>query len=174
MRSKQTIKPRYEKIFSAISKARPYWEKLADVSKNCYRSGCILYQSANPHLKPLSSKDNAFSWAEPPTEEDVNLLRLGIPLSFDARSSNCYILQSSAVDSMTDSEIEFLLTKPVVADGEAVEKIINRGFGHYFPFKLVNIVDDNAFEYFTNDSVNPREGTIFRENPYSSKMILST
>jgi hypothetical protein len=160
----------YERLFAAYAKARPYWERLAKISKDGYRCGAAVYQSATPHMAPLAEGDKPFSWAEPPTEREYNLFRLGVPMSLDARGAVSYLLRGNAVAAMSDAEIEELLAKPVLADGDAVQALIERGYGEYFPLRLVPLYDDTAQEEFTNDPINPAgHGHYFQENPYASK-----
>ena len=159
----------YEQIFSALSGARPYFDRLLEISRKGRRGGVCIFQSKYPYRTCGDSAKAPFKWAERYcTEADVPFTRLGIPLCFDNRSPSSYVLKSSTVDSMSDGEIEFLLSKPTLTDGDAVRKIIDRGFGSYFGIKP-SPAERHGLERFTADAINGKYAALFfDENPYSS------
>ena len=69
---------------------------------------------------------------------------------------------------MTDADIEFLLTRPVITDGESVAKLILRGFANRFsltPEPLGNLSE----EHFTDSPINlSSAGSFYNENPYAA------
>ena len=159
----------YERIFAAVAKARPYWEKLREVSKNGIRTGASIYWGEAPELRPLTENDQPFLWDNILIEADVNLLRLGIPVTYDQRLPGAYLIHHNTVDGLTDKDIEFLLTKPVIADGESVAKIIERGYGDRFAFTMREITNDGTSEHFTDCEINGEKGgQFYNENPYAA------
>ena len=159
----------YEKIFSAIAKTRPYWERLREVSKNGIRTGASVYWGEAPEMRPLGENDPPFLWDNILIEPDLNLLRLGIPVTYDQRHPGAYLIHHNTVDGLTDRDIEFLLTKPVLADGESVAKIIDRGFGDRFSFTMKQINADGPSEHFTECEINgEKSGQFYNENPYAA------
>ena len=160
----------YEKIFKGFKKMRPYWERLSTVSKNDYRGTLAIYWGKEPHLKPLLKEDKPFSWDYVLNEADINFLRLGVPLSYDNRADIAYILHNKTVDSMTDGDIEFLLTKPVITDCECIKKLCDRGFKNRFNF-TVERIGTNTMEYFTDAFGKEYEGLFLKENPYAHKFM---
>ena len=160
----------YEKIFAGLKKMRPYWERLSTVAKEGYRGSISIYWGKEPHLKSLNKQAPPFSWDYVLNEADVNLMRLGVPLSYDSRGDIAYILHNKTVDSMTDSDIEFLLTKPVITDGICIEKLIKRGFKDRFNFTTCKI-GSNTTEYFTDAFGKEYLGRFYKENPYASKFM---
>lgn len=158
----------YEKIFTAIANARPYWEKLSNISRCCYRSGVSIYLGDTPHLKTLDKDDQPFCWDKVLDESDINLLRIGVPLTYDKRKPAAYLLHHDAVDGLTNKEIEFLLTKPVLADGESVAKICSRGFSHHFALTPI-AAHNNTEEFFSASPLKgDKQGLFYNENPYAA------
>jgi len=159
----------YEKILAKFSENRTYWEKLSAISRNCYRGGICIYEGEKPHLKRLSDKDEPYSWVTRLSEKDINLFRIGIPVMYDKRLAKVYLLHHNSVEGLTDEDIRFLLTQPVVTDGESVDKLIQRGWGDYFGFDI-KYAPQADYEVFTQHSVNgSRAGIQYGENPYASK-----
>ena len=158
----------YERIFAEFSRIRPYWERLSEIAKKYYRGGVSVFQAEKRFMRKISEKDTPFlAWCDIPEEKDYNLLRLGVPMSFDTRRPSSYVLHSNIVDTLTDEEIEFLLTKPVLTDGEAVDKLAKRGYGDRFPLRAVHYEKD-GYEIFTSHKINGEKcGNIFNENPYA-------
>lgn len=159
----------YERIFSALSEARPYFERLSEVSFRGYRGGACIYQSKKPFATEPNENEAPFAWAERyVAEKDIPFTRLGIPLCFEDRAPSSYILKSGFVDAMSDAEIENLLSKPVLTDADSVAKIISRGFGEYFGTEPIR-TKESGFERFTDDEINgSRAGMFYDENPYAS------
>lgn len=159
----------YEKIFSAIADMRPYWEKLASISKQTYRAGASIYWGESPEMRPLKESEPPFLWDKMLWEAETSLIRIGVPLTYDQRGDFVYVIHRNTVDGLTDKDIEFLLGKPVLTDGESVAKLIERGFGSYFAFRCRHI-GNNTEEHFTD---NPITGDLSRmfynENAISSK-----
>jgi hypothetical protein len=157
----------YEKIFKRFRDFRPYWERLSSISKNDYRGGVSIYWGESPELKPLKSGDPLVSWDKVLKEPDVNLTRVGVPLTYDSRGSAAYLIHHDTVEGLTDKDIEFLLTKPVITDGESVQKICERGYADRFGF-TPEAKDNNTTEYFTELCGEGSLGQFFNENPYAA------
>ena len=154
----------YENQYREFSLVYPYWEKLSEVSKSAVRSGVCIYTSSMPHLKKIKEDEPSLSWAERLKEPDYKLMRLGIPVTFDKRNPDAYILHRENTRALTDEEIEFLLNKPVIADGESIEILFERGYGKYFGFSMENIDDENAYEHYSDKDM-------YYENPYAAKTV---
>ena len=159
----------YERILSALSEARPYFERLSEVSRVGNRAGVCIYREKKPYNIPKGQNCAPFEWAERCCfEKHIPFTRLGIPYTFEDEGASCYALRSTVVDAMSDGEIEELLRRPVITDGDAVRKIVERGFGSYFGIKLLP-TGERAFERFTDDEINGKySGIFFDENPYAS------
>lgn len=158
----------YEKIFAKISGVKPYWDRLSEISANCCRGGVNIYMGKQPHLRVISEDSEPFSWVPYMLESEIGWLKLGIPITYDRRNPSAYILNHNWVNSLTDEDISFLLTKPVIADGESIQKLIERGFGSYFALKP-EPVGNGTMEIFTNNPINgSKSGQFYNENPYAS------
>jgi len=158
----------YERIFARIAELRPYWERLSKVSKTCSRSGVAIYWGTAPHLSPSAEGAPLCAWDRVLLENDIRLMRLGVPLTYEQSRPAAYLLHHATVDAMTDADIEFLLTRPVITDGESVAKLIMRGFANRFsltPEPLGNLSE----EHFTDSPINTcPAGSFYNENPYAA------
>lgn len=160
----------YEKILHRLARIRPYWEKLAAVTDRTSRGGASIFRSRKANLKPLKEGDAPFSWAEIPADANYNWFRIGLPITYDRSGASVYLLNSFDADGLTDEDIEFLLTKPVVADAQSVDAIIKRGYGDRFDFSLREINNNDAMEYYIDHPVNAGYvGNFMHENPYATK-----
>ena len=159
----------YERILAALSEARPYFERLSDVSRRGYRGGACIHLSERPFATAPNDAEAPFEWAvRYVAEKEFPFTRLGIPFCFDDKHPSSYVIKGSFVDALCDEEIEFLLSRPVLADGSAVRKIIDRGYGDHFGIRPVPM-PCHGFERMTDDPINAgRAGIFFDENPYSS------
>lgn len=160
----------YERIFAGFDAVAPYWRRLSALSKTAYRGGGCFVLGKQPHLRVLDDDEPDFGWVRPVRESDFGLVRMGIPVTCDTRAPGVYILHWENARELTDSEIRFLLTRPVIADGASVDVLIRRGYGDYFPLTPEEIHDDIAQEHFVPHPVNAgRDGQFFEINPYAAK-----
>ena len=158
----------YEKIFAALADAREYWNQLSHLSCEHAHGGIAVYTPEKPHLAKLSAQQPAFSWKTMPREKDLLLLRLGVPLSYDATRPGAYLLHHSVVDALTDRDIQFLLTQPVLTDGESVDKLCQRGYADYFALTPTPIGEITE-EHFPPCAANgDKAGLFYTENCYAA------
>lgn len=158
----------YEKIFAHLAAAKPYWKRLSEISEKCCRSGVGIYMGEQPHLRTIPANSEMFSWVPYIQENEINWLKLGIPITYDRRKPAAYLIHHSWVNSLTDNDIRFLLTKPVITDGESIRELFRRGFGSCFSF-TPEPVGNATMEVFTDHPVNgSKRGQFYNENPYAS------
>lgn len=158
----------YGRLFEKYARLRPYWERLADVSKRTHRGGVAIYVGEAPHLRRLSENEPFCAWERALEEPDIKLTRLGVAVTHDQKCPSAYLVHHDTVDSLTDNDIRFLLTKPVITDGESVDKIRKRGFAESFALSL-RPVDNNTEEHFTACEENGKKaGLFYNENPYAA------
>ncbi len=158
----------YEKIFAAIATARPYWEKLSDLSRNAHRGGLNIFTGEKQHLRIYPREKGLVAWDWIIGESDINLTRIGVPLTYEKKGPAAYLLHHDIVDGLTNEEIEFLLTQPVLVDGESVVKIMERGYANHFALtpKEAHYL---TIEYFTGSPLNGEKcGLFYDENPYAA------
>lgn len=157
----------YERIFARIAESRPYWERLSDLSRRHRRGGVSIHWGETPHLMPPDPGAPLIFWDKILEDRDLNLLRLGVPLTYEQDTAVC-LLHHSTVDAMTDRDVELLLTRPVITDGESVARLCERGFAAHFaltPTPIGNLSE----EHFTESAVNACHADAFyNENPYAS------
>ncbi|MBQ8309493.1 MAG: hypothetical protein IJX80_00590 [Clostridia bacterium] len=158
----------YEKIFAGFSKIRPYWTKLSVIAKQHARGGVAIYWGEAPQLAPSNREDPLIAWDSVLLDKDIRLTRVGVPLTYDQRKHAAYLVHHSTVDALTDRDIEFLLTHPVITDGESVAKLFARGFADRFAF-VPRPIDNRTEEHFTASPINrSKAGMFYNENPYAA------
>ncbi len=159
----------YEKIMAAIAVARPYWERLSRLSQTAHPSGVCVYHGEAPHMRPLAADEPPFAWEKMLRENDIQLLKLGIPVSYHTGHPAAYLIHHDMVDALTDRDIEFLLTKPVIADGDCIAKLCARGYASRFAL-TPEPVDGNIEERFPPlPFAGGRSDIFYQENFYASK-----
>ena len=154
----------HEKMLKAFSKVRPYWEKLGKISEDAVRSGITVFRGEAPYMREIGEDEEPWAWDKIVYELDPKLFIDGIPVVHDQRKPNSYLLPAEMVDYLTDNDIEYLLTKPVVTDAAAVKKLKARGYGDRFRLELEPLVG-GATEVFTEHPINAdRAGRPFNES----------
>ena len=159
----------YERIMAALAVARPYWERLSHLSKTAHTGGVCVYHGEAPHMRPLSEGETPFAWEKMLRENDTQLLRLGVPVSYHSDHPAAYLIHHDTVDTLTDGDIEFLLTKPVITDGDSVAKLCQRGYADRFAL-TPEPIDGNIEEYFPPlPFTDGRSDMFYQENYYAAK-----
>lgn len=158
----------YEKIFARFSKIRPYWERLSAVSKECIPSGVCIYMGKEAHLRQLPANAPAFSWSAVLSGQQIGWYRMGIPLTYENRKPAAYLLHHAVVDHLNDEDIRFLLTQPVITDGECIKRLIQWGYGKYFAM-TPEAIGFGTCEIFNDCSINgSKSGCFYEESPHAA------
>lgn len=108
----------YEKGFARFAALHPYWERLAAVSEQSVHGGITYAHSKVFYLRPLAPEDGIEVLFVEKNSCANNLVRNGIPLSFDEREQAVYLLHPETARQMNRQELELLLAENVVTDGE--------------------------------------------------------
>lgn len=145
-----------EKLLYWFSVYNPYWKELINRNAGTKCGGVGIYSSKNAYKKPLINGDEPFSWMKITGVWDTTFMKIGLPISNDQDAAKVLFLHSETVDYMTEEDIEELLHKPVITNAESVRKLIERGFGKHFGFKVKTLQGDDCLgrEYFSEHKVN--------------------
>lgn len=143
--------------FELFSKHRKYWEKLSEVNRSTYQSGLNYFMSKEIWKKQLAPNETM----EDLNREDVYgamlLLRDAIPISFDRDEQSIILLHPEAAKDLSEKEIQYLLGKNVITDGESVEILKNKGADIKVTPKKISESDVlKISEKLTQHIVNPK------------------
>ena len=132
----------FEPLCRNLAENRAYFEKLIFANKNTHRVGITPFISE----KYYNIKEERWYIRGLTCDMyDCALYYLGIPVTYDRKGSEAFYLKESFVETMSDAEIEQLLHNPVVADGNAVKALNERGYGEK---KLgANAVSIKSYDY---------------------------
>lgn len=112
-------------MLGAFSVQRKYWEKLANISKRGTREGLTPYFPKTAYLAESKEKWD-YSKEEIFFTEGLNYC--AIPVAFTNKEATVYVINGRIAERLNDEEIKYLLSKPVVCDGEAVSVLHKRGY----------------------------------------------
>lgn len=117
----------HENMFDAFVKVKPYWSKLAEISKNSTTCGVSIYESDNSYKQKLSENDSKYKWARIYHTSGMDLSKIGIPVTNMLKDVRAYLVTSAMVDYMDREELAALTKVPVVMDAMTAQKIIDKG-----------------------------------------------
>lgn len=117
----------HEDMFDAFVSVKPYWQKLAEISKNSTTCGVSIYESENSYKQKLSKDDSKYKWARMYHMSGIDLSKIGIPITNMLKDARAYLITSAMVDYMDKDELIQLTKLPVVTDALTAQKIINKG-----------------------------------------------
>ena len=142
-------------MLAAFAAHRPYWELLSKASAGTCQGGLKRALGREMWRRPLGPGEGPFAWSDEPFAFPGAALRgTGIPLSFDCRHDPVYVLNPTALRSMTDEELEALLEKPVLTSGDALILMAERGFGSMLGASAERADTLRLYERYTNHPVN--------------------
>ncbi len=117
----------HENMFDAFVSVKPYWQKLAEISKESVTSGVSIYESENSYKQKLTDADNQYKWARLYYLSGIDLSKIGIPVTNMLKNVRAYLITSAMVDYMDKDELTALTKMPVVTDAMTAQKIIDKG-----------------------------------------------
>lgn len=143
----------HENMFEAFVRVKPYWNKLAEISKKSTTCGVSIYESENTYKQKLSKEQNPYKWAKLYYLCGIDLLKIGVPVTNMLKDPRAYIVTSDMVDYMDKQELEYLTTLPVVTDAATVEKMLKKGVN--LGVELTKLENGNYYELL--NSVNNKK-----------------
>ena len=118
----------YGQTFALFAKNRKYWERLSKCNKQSRQAGLRYFTSKHIGDKKLTKEQNFFDLNTEPVDVLQPFLHAGIPFAYDQVDDTVTLLHPEMAQYASDKEIETLLTKRVITDGETVEMLTKRGF----------------------------------------------
>ena len=143
----------YDKEFELFAKQRKYWERLSDYNKISHQSGLQYFMSKEIWKKKLN-QDEGFEEINKESYSEANMfIRDAIPISFDKNDTSLILLHPETAKDLSNEEIEFLLDKNVVTDGESIRILSEKGFD--FGVKVSQIEEFDAIKVRAHFSDHP-------------------
>lgn len=136
-------------MLGAFSAHRAYWEKLSEISKNCTASGLTPFF---PKTAYLTQSEKPFDYSREEIFFAEDLRYCAVPVAITKKEAKVYIINGRVAQTLSESEAEFLLSKSVICDGEAVNILARRGFLKNISANEVNV--QILRERFTSHPVN--------------------
>ncbi|MCQ2463644.1 MAG: hypothetical protein MJ177_09645 [Clostridia bacterium] len=136
-------------MLSAFSSHRKYWKRLSENSKRSTLSGLTPFYPKTAFLKKSS---HPFDYSQ----EDIFFVEplryCAVPVGITKKEADIYVINGKNAAAMSDEEVMFLLSKPVICDGEAVYILNSRGFLPDISAKEIPV--QRLRELFSSHSIN--------------------
>ncbi|MCQ2472355.1 MAG: hypothetical protein MJ147_10015 [Clostridia bacterium] len=136
-------------MLGAFAQHREYWEKLAETSKKSTVSGITPFF---PKTAYLAKSEKPFDYSKEEIFFAESLRYLAIPVGFNQNQASVFVINGRIAETLSNSEAEFLLSKNVVCDGDAVRILSERGYIKNITAKTIKVQE--LRERFTSHSVN--------------------
>jgi len=138
----------YKRAFRLFANQRSYWERLSEINMNTYQGGIRYYTSDKARFKKLLPDENINDLKQNNHRELMAWVRDGIPVSFDKNEDSIIVLHPENVRGLQDEDIEYLLNKNVITDGESIKMLKERGFD--LGVNITEVVGDYSLELKQN------------------------
>ncbi len=159
------------KMLGEFARHRPFWQALADQNAGAHNSGVCVFLPEYSHLQKRESDQDANDWTKVFWNEGKSFLRLGLPICHNRAGAVAYLLSSKVIGAMTHQEIMTLLDQPVVTDGAALKKLVQRGYGECFSAVAAAVDTIYDQERFDRHAINHNaEGVIWRRGGLNSEL----
>lgn len=143
----------YSRLLKKLAAWRPFWEAFVKTSQGTVPGGLEVLFGRSHAARSVRPGEDAFAWAHASFGRIYQLSTLGLPLCTSSKAACGTLLHANAVDGLRDEEIEQVLCGGVLADGQAVVRLQERGFGEQLGLRAEPRPAD-SFEYFTSDPLN--------------------
>ncbi len=117
----------YEKFMKLLAEQRPYWEKLSAANRVTRPAGLACFVSRKRALRDLAPNEGMSALASDDMYHLDAFPRVGIPIIYDDKAANVYVLHPEQAKQMSDEDVAYLLTQRVSTDGETVLELMRRG-----------------------------------------------
>ncbi len=134
----------YERAFKLFSEQRAYWERLSQINTDTYQGGIRYYTSEKARLKKLLPNENINDLKQNNHRELMPWIRDGVPISYDKKEDTIIVLHPENVRGLQNEDIEYLLEKNVITDGETVKMLKDRGFD--LGIEITEVMGDYSLE----------------------------
>lgn len=154
------------KEFKLFAEHRPYWERLSAENLQSYGAGIHYFRSKGVWQKKLGADEGLEELNQEPYREILDIARDAIPYTYDNEEKSIFFLHPETAKYVTADELDDLLARPVITDGESIDILQKRGFD--FGLSCVRLEGDydGLFERFYEHSVKPEGYDSFLVNPY--------
>ena len=142
------------KMLEAFANRRGFWQHLREINLRTRQAGIRVFTPAESWKQAVNPGDPPLAWARPNAQPESVLLRFGVPLARCRREENVILLHGALAAQLTESEIEYLLQKPVFTDGEALEILEKRGWGEHFSARAEACDVSQLYEVMLEHPVN--------------------
>lgn len=119
----------HEKELRLFSEQYGYWERLSECNRASHQSGLHYFMSKEAHKRRLPDDATMADIRKECYDGAKMLIYDAVPISYDREATDDVILlhpENAAIAS--DAEIEYLLGRNVITDGETIELLGKRGF----------------------------------------------
>lgn len=118
----------HEQEFKLFEEHRPYWEKLSKYNKDSYQAGMQFFVSKESHKRKLSEDEDFFDLKNEHFNEALLWTRDAFPIAYDKKDETVFLLHPECAKAMSNEEINYLMGKNVVTDGETISLLSQKGF----------------------------------------------
>ncbi len=154
----------HETMLERIADWRPFMQDYVRRVEGTRMGGLEIVAGRHAIERPAQPGKSAMAWAEAQSFSPlVWMTTLGLPLCPQQTGAAGAALCAAAVDGLHDDEIELLLGRGLLLDGNAAMRLQERGFGDKLGVRVARYETADAFEHFTDDPLNGRNaGHVWR------------
>ncbi|MDD4889958.1 MAG: hypothetical protein PHU85_08495 [Phycisphaerae bacterium] len=150
----------YAGLIEKLAAWRPFWERFVDDSQGAVPGGLDMalgLESSHAGRDLLPGEPPFKSWSGIDISRILTLATWGIPLCASGEGAQGAILTAGTVSGLRRKDLERLLSGGVLADGAAVFRLHELGYGDMLGVASRRRAKDSP-EYFTSDPANGSHG----------------
>lgn len=143
-----------DRMLTEYARYRPYWDKLIAANRGTTNSGVGVYTSPTAHLRKLSPSEPSLAWQKADYMARTGLISIGLPVTNRFRDTPVLVINPETVSSLSDEDVQYLLTRPVLTDAAVLKALCDRGYAENFGASAEQVSESSAKEFFTAHPVN--------------------
>ncbi|MBR5528062.1 MAG: hypothetical protein IKV97_03595 [Clostridia bacterium] len=144
-----------DRLLSQFSKYSGFWKKLISHNKGSKCGGVGLYISPESYKRKIGENEKDFAWDNIRFLYDrLELVSIGLPVTNNYNNCPVILLYPEACPSLTETDVKYLTSMPVICDGEALSILYEMGYGKYFGADARKADHRSLKERFTKHPIN--------------------
>ena len=142
----------YEPLVALLKEKRPFFDLLTSSLGRSEISGVHTYWNKNIYV---TGNINSGNWVNSGyTLASHEIYNIGLPACYSGNNSKVTILGKDNIYAISKEEIKKLLSGGVYMDAETLKQLNDMGFGELTGFEVVNSVNVDRIEKFTDHPLN--------------------
>ena len=154
--------------FALFSKHRKYWDRLSEYNLKSHQAGIQYFMPKETWKKKLAPEETIQDLNREPWYGLTSFVRDAIPIAYDKQDTSVICLHPDVAKVISEKELQYLLEKSVLTDGESISILTKRGYDFGLSTEILSFDDAlRVYEVLEKHPVNPKHLSTHKSSYFS-------